>query len=90
MTQEQENVAEVQPEVRKKILVKVNFFEDELEDLKRLAEARGTNMTEALRGAIATEKFLREKIAEGNSILIQNKEVGTIREVLLIPKKEQT
>ncbi|MCS6878855.1 MAG: ribbon-helix-helix protein, CopG family [Geminicoccaceae bacterium] len=46
----------------------------DIEDLKRLAQAEGTNVNDILRRAIATYKFFREKEKEGKTILLSEKD----------------
>lgn len=47
-----------------------------------LAETRGVTMTEALRHAISTERFLEEAMAKGDQLLLKNEKDSTVREVI--------
>lgn len=50
--------------------------------LKRVAEDEGITMSEIIRRAIRTEKFILDTQAAGDRFLIQNR-AGQVREVLL-------
>ncbi len=54
--------------------VTVNLPESTIEALTSVADKRGITMTEAIRQAIANEKFLQDVREEGSQILI--KDVG--------------
>ncbi len=60
--------------------VTVNLSDETIEDLKEVAEKRGITLTEAIRKAIATEKFVQDERDEGGKILIE-KPGGRVREV---------
>ncbi|MCI0634934.1 MAG: ribbon-helix-helix domain-containing protein [Actinobacteria bacterium] len=60
--------------------VTVNLSDETIEDLKAVAEKRGITLTEAIRKAIATEKFVQDERDEGAKILIE-KPGGRVREV---------
>ena len=45
---------------------------DAVELLEKLAKSQGISQNEALRKAIATEAYLREKIEQGNKVLLRN------------------
>lgn len=49
----------------RRVAITVNLFESDARAIEELARERGTNGTEALRGAIATEKFLRHLLSTG-------------------------
>lgn len=51
--------------------------------VKELATRRGVSMTEVIRRALSTEKFLADKRAAGAKILIQEPD-KTVREVLIL------
>ena len=54
----------------KVIKMSVNLSADVVKALKELAEKRGTTMTEVLRQAIGTEKFIEEVNEEDGKILV--------------------
>lgn len=64
------------------VKVTVNLPVDELEDLKRLAADQKITVTEALRRAIATEKFLREEAKAGSKVLLRDPD-KSYREIVL-------
>ncbi len=53
--------------------VSVNLPTDAIDALTELAKVRGTTMTEVLRRAIFTEKFLSDQVADGAKILLEEK-----------------
>lgn len=61
--------------------VTVNLPEETVEDIRKLAERYGTN-TEAIKRAIANEKFLSEEIVENKSKVLLESPDGTTREVI--------
>jgi hypothetical protein len=65
-----------------KVKVSVNLPGEDIEALEDIAAARHTTKTEALRGAIATERFLREAARNDEQILIRGKD-GTMRQLLI-------
>lgn len=60
--------------------VTVNLSDETIDDLKEVASKRGITLTEAIRKAIATEKFVQDKQDEGAKILIE-KPGQRVREV---------
>jgi len=69
-------------EPKKVVKLTVNLSEETYEALKTLAEQQSTTVTDALRKAIGTEKFLREQTTSGGKILVQDAD-KTIKQVLL-------
>lgn len=63
--------------------VTVNLSEEAVKSLEALANKRGITMTEALRKAIATEKFLADEVAEGSKVLIKSKDGKDTRQLLI-------
>jgi Ribbon-helix-helix protein, copG family len=63
------------------IKMSVNLPVDAVEALKMLAKKRGTSMTEVLRQAIGTEKFIDGVSAAGGKILVEDKK-GRIRQLV--------
>lgn len=45
--------------------------ESDIDELKRLAQAEGTNVNDVLHRAIATYKFFRQMEEEGKTVLLQ-------------------
>ena len=60
--------------------VTVNLSDETIEDLREVASKRGITLTEAIRKAIATEKFVQDERDEGAKILIE-KPGERVREV---------
>jgi hypothetical protein len=63
--------------------VSVNLTEEAIKSLEALAHKRGITMTEALRKAIATEKFLVDEVSEGSKVLIRSKDGKETRQLLI-------
>jgi predicted transcriptional regulator len=61
--------------------VTVNLGDEVVQALNEIATTRGVTMTEALRQAIANEKFLQDEINQGSRILIEDKERNVQRVV---------
>ena len=62
--------------------VTANLPDAAVKALQEMAAERGSSMTEILRQAISTEKFLQDEMKDGAKILVQHKKKGT-RELLL-------
>jgi len=70
-----------QPNLRPGITkISVNLPSSDVETLKKLAEERRTTMTEVLKSAIRSERYLWDRFREGAKFLIEVK--GVLREVL--------
>lgn len=65
----------------KVIKMSVNLSADVVKALKELAEKRGSTMTEVLRQAIGTEKFIEEVNEDEGKILVEDKK-GRIRQLV--------
>jgi hypothetical protein len=63
--------------VRKTIKTTLNLSGDEVEMVKRLAERRGTTLTNVIRAAIRMENMISEAEATGGKILIESAD-GTL------------
>lgn len=64
------------------VKISVNLTEDAVEALKDLAAKRGTTVTDVLRRAISTEKYLDHvQREEGSKVLVEDKK-GKIRELV--------
>lgn len=61
--------------------VTVNLPEETVDAIRELAEQYGTN-TEAIKRAIANEKFLREEIEKNHSKVLLERPDGTTRQVI--------
>jgi hypothetical protein len=69
------------------VKVTVNLPDDTVNSLKSIAKERGTTVTEALRQAIDSQRFLQQEIQDGNTLLLQNKTDKSLRQVLFnIPR----
>lgn len=60
-----------------------NLSPEAEEVVRELARRRGVSMSEAIRRALSTEKFLTDKQTQGAKILIQEPD-RTIREVVIL------
>lgn len=65
----------------KVIKMSVNLPADAVQALKKLAARRNTTMTEVLRQAIGTEKFIEEANEAESKILIEDKR-GRVRQLV--------
>jgi predicted transcriptional regulator len=65
----------------KVIKMSVNLSADVVKALKELAEKRGSTMTEVLRQAIGTEKFIEEVNEDEGKILVEDKK-GRVRQLV--------
>lgn len=64
-----------------KVKVSLNLLASDIETIKQIAAERGTNMTVAIRGAIATEKYLRDAVRNDEKIMIQGTD-GQLRQLV--------
>lgn len=51
----------------------VNLPSDAITAIEKIAEDRGSTMSDVIRRAISTEKFIHEERQKGNKILIEDK-----------------
>ena len=65
----------------KVIKMSVNLPSDDVKVLKTLAGKRGTTMTEVLRQAIGTAKFIEDVHRDDGKILVEDKR-GRVRQVV--------
>ena len=65
----------------KVIKMSVNLPAADVKVLRALAGKRGTTMTEVLRQAIGTEKFINDVHGDGGKILIEDKK-GNVRQLV--------
>lgn len=63
------------------IRMSVNFSAQVVDALKHLATKRNTTMTEVLRQAIGTEKFLDEVSENQGTVLVEDKK-GRVRQLV--------
>ena len=61
--------------------VSVNLPTSAVNALKELAAKRGTTMTEVLKSAIGTEKFMADTVASGSKVLVEHGR-GNVRELV--------
>lgn len=64
------------------IKLSVNLSSEVVKALRTLAKKRGVTMTEVIRQAIGTEKFLDEVTENGGKILIESKN-GSLRQIVM-------
>jgi hypothetical protein len=60
----------------------VNLSDEVAQALRELAEKRGTTVSEALRRAISTEKFINDKIEKGERVLLEDPDGNKQREIV--------
>lgn len=65
------------------ITVKVNLTEEDVEELKKVCAAKGVTMTQAVRRAIAMQKFVDETVAQGDRLLIEQRDKDVVRELVV-------
>jgi hypothetical protein len=75
-------IMETNAEDRTVVKLSVNLPVEVVEALREMAAQRGTTMTETIRRAISTEKYLDDAQAEGAKILIQDPDQTVQRLVL--------
>jgi predicted transcriptional regulator len=63
------------------VRLSVNLSPEAADALKAIADERHTTITEVVRDAIATEKFLQDEVARESKILVQDKS-GNVREIV--------
>jgi hypothetical protein len=54
-----------------KVKVTVNLPEQVVEDLRAMAEERGTTLTETLKDAVQLEKYIHEETKNKSKVLVQ-------------------
>ncbi|WP_171814560.1 ribbon-helix-helix protein, CopG family [Arthrobacter dokdonensis] len=64
------------------IKVSVNLPEDAVQALRDMAARDGVSMTEALRRSISLQKFVEDQQAEGNAILVKDRNDNVQRLVI--------
>lgn len=69
--------------MEKAVKVSVNLSPDVVQALREVSSTAGVTITEAIRRAIGTEKFLMEEMRKGNRILIEDKKGGKMRQIVL-------
>jgi len=62
--------------------VTVNLPDDTVENLKSIAQERGTTVTEALRQVIESQRFLQNEMQSGNKVLLQDPNDKSVRQVI--------
>ncbi len=66
-----EQVGEPREQSQELVRATVLLTKQEIEDLKKLAEAEGVSVNDVLASAIATFKFFKEAEREGATVLLQ-------------------
>lgn len=66
-----------------RVKVTVNLRPEDLETLRAIAKRRKITMTEALRRAIAMERFVDAAIADGGNLLVEQKD-KRLRQLVLV------
>ena len=66
----------------KTVKTSVNLPEESIEALREIASKTGSSMSDVIRQAISTEKFLRNEAEQGNRILIQDKDKN-VKEIII-------
>jgi hypothetical protein len=73
---------EPEPEPER-VKLSISFSPEVAKILRSLAMERGVSMTEVLRQALTTEKFLADAIKGGEKILLKDPRTKEVRELLL-------
>ena len=82
MAVRQKRTTAIKP-ISERTKVTFSLHKDVIDALRTLATERGTSMTEVLRQAVTTEKYLAEAQKEGYVILLENARSGTTRQLVL-------
>jgi predicted transcriptional regulator len=64
------------------VRLSVNLSPEVAQVLREMADKRGITVTEALRQAISTEKFISESIEKGEKILIEGPKGKSVRQLI--------
>jgi hypothetical protein len=67
------------------VKVTVNLPEETVDAIKKIANDRGTTVTEALRQAIESQYFLHEEVQNGREVLLQNPANKTVQRLVFYP-----
>jgi predicted transcriptional regulator len=68
--------------IREPVRLSVNLSPEVAEALRTLAEKKGATISEIVRNAIATEKFLTEEQEKHSQVLIKEKD-GSVKQLVL-------
>lgn len=71
------------------VKISANLAEEVVDDMKRRAEEQGITLTELLRQALATQKFLQEEQDSGTQVVLKRKG-QTDRELVGTPSRYRT
>jgi hypothetical protein len=71
------------------VKISANLAEDVVEDMRRRAEEQGITLTELLRQALSTQKFLQEEQDRGTQVVLRRKG-ETDRELVGTPTRYRT
>lgn len=71
------------------VKISANLAQDVVEDMKRRAAEQGITLTELLRQALATQKFIQEEQDNGTQVLLRRKG-GRDRELVGTPSRYRT
>ena len=66
-----------------RVKVTVNLRPEDLETLRAIAKRRKITLTEAIRRAIAMERFVEAAIADGGNLLVEQKD-KRLRQLVLV------
>jgi predicted transcriptional regulator len=66
--------------IKKKVTVSLS--QEAVDALNQIADSRGVSLTEALRQAIASEKFLSDEVSKGSKILVERPN-QPVREIVI-------
>lgn len=69
-------------QAKDRVRLTANISPDVADALKSLADEQGVTITEALRRAISTEKYLKDKVEGGAKVLVE--EGGKLKELVFI------
>jgi hypothetical protein len=76
----EQEVKEDQASEKERVRVAINILRQDFEDLKRLAEEDGETLSAYFRKALATEKYLKDRMKKGGKILVE--ENGVQQEIV--------
>lgn len=73
----------------KPVKVTVNLPEDTVDAIKRIAEERGTTVTEAMRQVIESQRYLQQEIKQGSKVLIEKPDQSLRQVIFNIPPQRK-
>lgn len=67
---------------RNVVKISANLPEDAVQALRNIADAEGITVTEVLRRAISTQKFVHDTVSAGSKLLVEDPTEKSLRQVV--------